>query len=119
MFPDLIALLFYSIEFGRKAHLSTGSRSDHQALNNFYDELTSLSDSLVEAYQGRHGKITIPVCDPGVAQPDTLSTLREHLAMIEAVRFTAISKEDTPLQSLVDDICVLYLSTIYQLAELK
>ena len=119
MFPELVALLFYSSEFGRKAHLSTRSRSDHQALHTFYEELVELTDKLVEAYQGRCGKISIPLCDPADPTSEPIGALRNHLSILEAVRYQAVPKEDAPIHSVIDDICLLYLKTLYQLTELK
>lgn len=115
MFPELAALLVMSSDFGRKAHLRTRSYSAHVALNGFYDELISLTDSLIEAYQGRHGIITIPDCVSESPGADTIQVLRKHLAIIEEVRYQAVPQADAPLQSIMDTICVLYLSTLYKL----
>jgi hypothetical protein len=119
MFPELAALLIMSGDFGRRAHLKTRHHPTHTALNDFYDELIELTDKLIEAYQGRHGLISIPEC---IAEPngsDAQQALQKHLTIIEEVRYLAIPKEDTPLHGVIDEICVLYLRTLYKLANLN
>ena len=116
MFPELAALLFVSREFAHRAHLQTPGFSEHKALEEFYTELTELTDKLVEVYQGRHGVISIPFCDAGI-QPTTLETLKGHMAIIESVRMDAIGP-DTPIQNIVDEIVGVYLRTIYKLTRL-
>lgn len=117
MFEDLAALLFASRDYAHRSHLRTGSYAQHKALNEFYDELTNSLDRLIEAYQGRHSVIEIPFIDvPSNMNP--VLVLSEHLKIIEAVRDKAIG-EDRPLQNLVDDICTIYLQTIYKLKVLN
>lgn len=117
MFEDLAALLFASRDYAHRAHLRTGSFAQHAALGDFYAKLTEGVDQLVEAYQGRHSVIEIPFIDvPSNMNP--VLVLSEHLKIIEAVRDKAIG-EDRPLQNLVDDICTIYLQTIYKLKVLN
>jgi len=119
MFSELASLLFMSRDFGHKAHLRTRSLSAHTALKTFYTELTDLVDELVEAYQGRNGIVDIPSCEAADPGSDPAAILREHLQVIEGVRYQAIVKEDAPLHNIIDSICVLYLSTLYKLENLK
>lgn len=114
LFPELAALLFHSREFAHRAHLSTTSHSAHLALGEFYEDLTELTDDLVETYQGRYGIIQIPFCDPGT-DTDPVTVLRSHLAIIESVRLGAVPVSDSPIQNKIDEICGRYLRTIYKL----
>ena len=119
MFPDLAALLFMSRDYGHKAHLRTQSHAVHVTLNDFYVDLTKAVDALVEAYQGRNGLIDIPPCEIDEPSSDPITTLRKHLKIVEEVRGKAVNPKDTPVNSLLDDICVIYLSTLYKLENLK
>jgi hypothetical protein len=119
MFPELAALVFMSSEFGHRAHLATTSYSAHMALNDFYTGMVDLRDKLVEVYQGRNGIVNIPYCDPPESTMDPAATLRQHLKIVEEVRYTAIPQKDTTVQNVVDEIVGLYLSTIYKIENLK
>lgn len=119
MFDELAALLLMSREFGHRAHLRSPSFSQHKALETFYTDLVDLTDSLIEAYQGRSGMaVAIKSCALP-EETDPVAVLRSHLKIIEGVRYQAIANTDAPLQSLVDNICCLYLQTIYKLTLLN
>lgn len=117
MFVELIALLFASRDYGHRAHLSTRSYAQHKALDEFYSGLTDLIDKLVEVYQGRNGVISIPYVD-GIMDPNCVGVLEQHLQMIEALRDQAVGN-DRPLQNIVDEICGVYLQTLYKLKVLN
>jgi hypothetical protein len=120
MISDLLALLFHSRDFAHRAHLRTTSYAAHMALGDFYEELPELIDSFTEAYQGRYGIVDIPyVSAPSSATADPCETLQEHLRLVEAVRHTALTKTDSALQSKIDDIVCLYLTTCYKLKNLN
>jgi hypothetical protein len=44
-----------------------------------------------------------------------LDFLQDELKTLEEMRYTVCSKEDSPLQNLIDEILTLYLTTIYKL----
>ena len=118
MFANLAALLFASRDFGHRAHLKTTSLSQHLALGSFYEDLTNLLDELIEMYQGRNSVVEIPYCDP-LQDTDPIVVLTKHLEIIENVRSDAIPVTDTPLQNKVDEICGVYLRTLYKLKNLR
>ena len=58
MFEKLISTLMASRDQAHIFHWQTtgvGSYAAHKALNDYYDEIPEIVDSLVEAYQGKHG----------------------------------------------------------------
>lgn len=119
MIGDLIAIVFLSRDLAHRAHLQTTSYAQHMALGDFYSEVVSKADGLAEAYMGRNGVIKdIPLMDPGTSK-DITDALQEHLDAIEGLRYKAIKQDDTPLQNMVDDLCGLYLSTLYKLRRFK
>ncbi len=100
-----------------KSHLKTDKYSAHKALNEFYDDVIDLVDTLIEAYQGLHGKVeglkNIMSTDK-MSAIDYLEELREMTAEGREQFF-----EEPELQSDVDAILSLIDGTLYKLKELK
>jgi hypothetical protein len=117
MFPQFIAFLFMSRDYGHRAHLRSQSYAQHMALNSFYDDLADLIDKLTECYQGRYGLIDIPVVELDLQQ-DPIVALEAHLAMVEGVRSTAVPTSDTPINNIIDEVVAIYLQTLYKLKNL-
>jgi DNA-binding ferritin-like protein len=111
---ELIALLFLARELAHREHLRTRSFAAHSALNEFYLEIVEKADAIAEAYQGEHGLLTIPMLDNN-AKGDIVKILQEHVSWIKEHRYKAASKDDTPIQNLIDEAVETYLSTLYKL----
>ena len=120
---EFLALLFLSREIAHREHLSTNSRSDHLALGTFYEEVEDLIDSLAEAYQGRYGIVKpIPILTKikGLDEADSsVEKMELLLDQVERTRYDAVNEEETSMQNIIDEIVALFLSTLYQLKELK
>lgn len=114
MFSQLFALLFYSREYAHRAHLASRSHAQHVILDSFYKELLTLVDALVEAYQGYAGITGIPYLNAEDDLSNPAEVLKQHLILIESLRSSECA-EYTPIQSIIDDVCGLYLSTLYKL----
>lgn len=120
MIGKLIATLFLSREVSHREHLKTASYAHHMALNEFYDSLLEVIDTLVENYQGRNGIIDdIPILTNDRSSSNIAKLLEYHLSLVCKMRYTAIDKEDAALQSIVDEVERVYLRTIYKLKQLK
>lgn len=117
-FPELAALMFASRDWAHRAHLSTKHHSEHLILEEFYTKLTDDIDELIETHQGRYGVTLIPYATPKDG-PEKHEVLRVHLAAIESCRYEAIPRDDSPIQNKVDEICALFLRTIYKLRRLR
>lgn len=117
MFPKLIALLLLSRDYAHKAHWNTTSYSTHKTLNEFYDSILDLTDSLMEKYQGRTGeRFEVPTLDEKetyTAAP--IDVLRKHLGWIEDARYKAVPEKDTAMQNIIDEIVGQYVETLYLL----
>ena len=122
MIGQLLALLFLARDLTHREHLRVtgpGSFAKHSALGEFYPAVVELADKLVEAYQGRNGIIKdMPLLENEYGD-DIIVVLERQVAWLEANRYKAIPKEDTPLHNLVDEIVVLYLSALYKLKHLE
>ena len=85
------------------------------ALNTFYDSIIDLADAFAEAYQGRHGLIGPITLMSAKKTANIIEFLDDQLKEIESMRYDVVSKDDTSLQQLIDNIVELYLTTFYKL----
>jgi len=112
---NLISILFYSREIAHREHLKTTSFAQHKALNEFYDGIIDLADSISEAYQGRNGIMKyIPFAVFKVDGAKNCDKIKFLLKKVEEER-CKLDKKDTAIQNIIDEIVGLYLSTIYKL----
>lgn len=122
MIGQFVAMLFLARDLAHIEHLrvrGTGSYAAHQALGGFYDAIVGLADSLIEAYQGRTGEM-VQIDRFGDSKPqDIVVALEAQLKWLEANRYKAIPKEDSPLQNIVDEVVTTYLRTLYKLKNLQ
>ena len=121
MIGRLIGTMFLAREYAHRAHLRVtgpGSFAKHSALGEFYTEIIDNADSIVEAYQGRHGIIDIPYLDMP-EEEDPVKVLEQLLDDIEKLRYDAVDKKDTAIQNLIDTAVETFLSTLYKLRHLR
>lgn len=97
-----------------------GSGWEHDALNDFYDEILEFVDELIETYQGQYGIVEgYETIDPSAtSQMKSLEYLKQTVDFIRAER-KSFKEEDTHLHSVIDDIVCLFYKTIYKLTNLK
>lgn len=114
----IIATLFLARDTAHREHLKVtgpGSYAKHKALESFYEGIVGLADSLAEAYQGRFETLLdIPLVSADEDMP-ILNMLRSQREWIRETRYEAVSKDETPLHNIIDEIESLYFSTIYKL----
>ena len=116
MFGKFIALLLLSRDTAHRQHWNTVSYAQHKTLNEFYDSILELTDSLMEKYQGRNGRVEVPTLEEkDTYSKDPAEVLRKHLNWIEKARYDAVPKEDTAMQNIIDEIVGQYLETLYLL----
>jgi len=116
---EFIATLFLTRELAHRYHLSTKSYSQHKALQNFYDDLLDLTDDLAEITQGAHGILNIPILTEKSGYKEPLYCIADKLKYVETNRYKAYSKDDTALQTKIDEIVAVFLTAIYKLENLK
>jgi DNA-binding ferritin-like protein len=112
---DFVGELFLARDVAHSVHLNTRSFSKHSALNTFYDEVIDLADKFAEAYQGRHGLIGPISLMSAKKTTNIIEFLEQSLKDIEDMRYEVVSKTDTAIQNIIDEIVGLYLSTLYKL----
>jgi len=102
-------------------HLQTSSYSQHVALQEYYEGIVDLIDSLVEAYQGKYDILTdykmIGVL-ADIEEEDNVLTYIEKIA-----RYCELKREKLPqdgfLNNIYDDIDTLLRTTQYKISRLS
>ena len=117
MTGEFLLICFHARTNAHVLHLQTRSYAAHKALNEFYDEIVDLADSFAEAYIGSYGLIEFPET-PYEPHTDALKLLDEMDEVAESAR-EALTKGDTHLMSILDEITALVASTRYKLRFLK
>lgn len=102
-----------------KKHLKTNKYSNHIALNDFYEDIVDLVDTLIEDYMGMYGKIEKYLNNFKEDEIDTIDYLKLLREFTITGREDLIDKKDTEIYSDIDAILSLIDSTLYKLNELK
>lgn len=114
---DFFITLLHSATNTHILHLQSRSLSEHLALGEFYNSVVELTDSVIEAWQGKNVKLAtypntyMPPLGTGLDELNALS------AFFQANR--SVVGSDSELQNLLDGIQDLIDSTIYKLTFLK
>ena len=104
---------------GWKSHLKTDKYSKHIALNEFYEDIVELVDTLIEDYMGLYGKVEDYVNLMSTDEIGAVEYLEELHDLVKSGRKDLFKEEDTELASDIDAILSLIDSTLYKLKELK
>jgi len=112
----MIGIMFMSRTYSHMAHLKTASFAKHKALNEFYDGIVDLADTLAEASQGKYGKLDIPFMDMNEDVEDPIAGLKKHLTMLENL---GKKIDDSYLENIFQEIQALYRKTLYLMVELS
>ena len=103
-----------------KEHLKTDKYSKHIALNDFYEDIVELVDTLIEDYMGIYGKVSDYkniMTTEKIGAVEYLESLHEMCK--EAADDLFDKDDDSELLSDIDNILSLIDSTLYKLKELK
>ena len=103
-----------------KEHLKTDKYSKHIALNDFYEDVVELVDTLIEDYMGIYGKVSDYkniMTTEKIGAVEYLESLREMCK--EAADDLFDEDDDSEILSDIDNILSLIDSTLYKLKELK
>ena len=99
-----------------KAHLKTDKYSSHIALNEFYEKVVDLVDSLIEEYQGIHGVVKNL---KNMMSTDKMNAIEYLESLRELAEDGKKFLKEDELKSDVDAILSLIDSTLYKLKVLR
>lgn len=102
--------------YAHMAHLKTGSFAKHKALNEFYDGVVDLADSLAEASQGLFGRLDIPFVNMVDSVTEPIKGIESQGAKIKQLGSTC---SEPYLGNILQEIEALYRKTLYLLKELS
>jgi hypothetical protein len=117
--PDIakaIGIMFMSRTASHISHLKTKSYAEHVALNEFYDAIVDLADSLIEAAQGQYGILDVPFVNLSGNVNDPIGMLQGHLKQLEA---TMAGCDEDYLMNIFQETQKQYRSTLYKLTNLS
>lgn len=119
MLEELVSRVFASRNAAHLAHWRTKSFAQHMALGEFYDSLIDKIDGIVEAAQGATGKLVGMVnLNAADTRTDITAKLADDCNWIAKNR-EKIASGIPAIENLLDDLCDLYLTTIYKLKNLS
>lgn len=118
---EYIGTLFQSRNQAHIYHLQTASYAKHIALNEYYDGIIGLIDSVAEGYQGKYEIIK------GYKMAGTLKDLESEEDIVKyfegLAKYCEMKREKLPqdgfLTNVYDDIDTLLRSTVYKLKRLS
>jgi DNA-binding ferritin-like protein len=114
----LISVLFHATTQSHIYHLQTDSYAQHKALQEVYEELPNLIDSIVEAYQCEGTPVMGYKAMPYLEDSNPLQYFENVYNQVQMLRYECCSKEDTAIQNEIDNVCLLIKQTKYKLKRL-
>jgi len=99
-------------------HLQTKSYSEHKALEQFYEGITDLADSIAENVQGRAGILEYNEVEDDQDEPtDSKQLLINLMTWIKDNRYKITDQSD--IQNQIDGVVELISRTYYMIENLK
>jgi hypothetical protein len=116
---EMVTCLQHSRTTTQMQHWKTASRSDHQALNFFYDTLPPLLDDFVESFQGKYGLLTDYILDYKLSDQEPLAYMKALAFQVESLSQSEDFPQDSWIQNQIQEMLKVIYQTVYQLRELK
>lgn len=118
-FPTIVSQLLFSQTQVHIFHLQTKSFAEHNALQDYYEDIDDLVDTLVESYQGEFGIIENYKSFKVESYQDTDQVIAYFEMILNLVKEGRETIESTHLQNILDEIITLVTKTMYKLKFLK
>jgi hypothetical protein len=118
-FQETISKLLHSRTQSHVFHFQSSSYAEHEALNDYYDEIGDLVDELVESYQGENNVLKKYDNYTLNMYKNTQQVISYFEKLAEDVEDLRSVTDGNFLQGKLDDVLELINSTIYKLKNLK
>lgn len=105
---DIISQLLAARDIAHTLHLRTRSFSAHLALNELYDALVDLVDSLAEMHQGKYGIMDIQISNVNFNASEAVPFIQQLAVWAEE------AKTKIPQDSFIQNEWDLVLAAIYK-----
>lgn len=110
----LFGKLIHTTSVLRLAHWKTTSFAKHEALGSLYDDISELTDKLVESYQGEFGIQNIKI--PAAEYTEPISHLEAVLSLLKASQPLF---KDSDYLNIIDELKTAVKVTLYKLKNLS
>ena len=107
--PQLVSELLESVTIIHKFHLKSKSYAEHKALQQFYEGIGDLADTLFETSAWQNNSIEIPV--PTINDVTPVNYLIKLATFVEQVRLATTYSD---LQNQMDEVKTLIFGTLYK-----
>jgi len=94
-------------------HLNTISYAEHKALGKFYDSWIDLSDTFIETYQGKYGRIIGDISITASTDMDAVKYLKDLYQFV--TNDVKVNDTDCDLKNILADMQQLINQTLYLL----
>lgn len=112
---EFVTFLFSTRDCIHLQHLNTKSFAEHKALDTFYNEWLELSDSFIETYQGKYGRIEGAVNIEAKIGIDSTEYIKSCYDTIEENYKSIVKASDSDLLNIIADMKALINHTLYML----
>lgn len=118
---DFIALLLHSRTQTHSFHLGVNSYAAHKALQEYYEGIVDIIDTISESYQGKYGLMKFKSVTGLDTDNDVENIISyfEKLAKYVSSKRTGDGLKDSFIQNEIDNIEVLIYKTLYKLKNLN
>lgn len=113
MIEEFLSRLLHSITVTHMYHLKSRSYAEHKALGAYYEGVSDIIDSLIEAYQGKYGLVENYILDAGDMPESPLEYMISLSEFVKTGRADFV--QDSEMQNIIDEIASLIDSTLYKL----
>jgi hypothetical protein len=118
-FVSLLSKLLDSQRQVHIFHLQTKSFAEHKALQDYYDAIGDLVDSIVESTQGKYGILTGWKSFPTQEYQSSEQCISYFKTLLDDISSAYNIVKDTYIQNQLDEVTALINSTLYKLRFLK
>jgi hypothetical protein len=113
--------VFESREMAHVYHLTVkgeeGSNAKHLALGEYYEQIITMLDEIIEVYQGEYGVIEgyETIDTSATKSTDAVKYFEDLASFIKSEKQKCFKPEETHYFNIIDDIMVLIYKTLYKL----
>jgi hypothetical protein len=114
-FCDMICHLLHSQTQVHIFHLGTKSYAEHKALQKYYEGVDTITDGLVESYQGKYGLMKNYKTFKMMSYKNKKQVMSYFTHVLNIIEENRESVEDSYIQNQIDTVQELIYSTMYKL----
>lgn len=105
-------------DFAHLCHWETTSFAEHEAMGKFYDAWLDLTDSFIESFMGKYGRMGggMVFAVREYKEGGCVQCVQEASYLVSMSARTVIAPTDTELHNILDEMVALCDQTLYRLS---